>query len=73
MTAAVAGVGLVDQLKVILRSVPLLAKGQLYMYVCMHVCLCVYIFVYIYIHVKDRDAWRAAVHAVAKNQTCLSN
>ena len=49
MTAAVAGVGLVDQLKVILRSVPLLAKGQLYMYVCMHVCLCVYIFVYMHV------------------------
>ena len=23
--------------------------------------------------VKDREAWRAAVHAVAKNQTRLSN
>ena len=23
--------------------------------------------------VKDKEAWRAAVHAVAKSQTCLSN
>ena len=23
--------------------------------------------------VQDKEAWRAAVHAVAKSQTCLSN
>ena len=23
--------------------------------------------------VKDREAWRAAVHGVTKSQTCLSN